>query len=305
MSSPKQLTAKHLRALGDQNQLDHVIPSMDADHSPVSLRKFSVLPSFLSRDRNIDDKSSTTGTEVHSLSHKSVAKGRHTLGLGFRLFGHSAKTIEEDDRSSVPSLDGKETIAEKRGELEIRKFHRIKRKENGDSFWKERSKKFENLPLPDLKASTAIQERVTTVSNLSPSLNSNDAKAPLSSISSLYIDPFPLSERVETPRRDSMGAVTTAQSSKGSEAREGSSRQSDTLADASPPIAQEAVDSFVIRRLEEFRNAGHSDAEVADLKLQLLVQGSIRKTNRTKYTFVTASGEKKVPPKRPLEPPPC
>jgi len=195
------------------------------------LRKMSsVVMGGNSGKANDDDKSSTHGGHSshhggHSSHHGDSKKGGR---FGWFGFGHSVRE-EDSDVSSIPGVAFLPGIEEKRGELDVRKFRRMKKRGLGEEFWKQRQDKWKDLPLPDLMPSIV-------------SFDANDANAQL---------------------------------------------------DEDP----------IVQQVEKFLLNGHSEAATRDLLLRLLIQEEIKARDAHKYSLVTLSGVRKVPPPKPHEPP--
>jgi len=124
--------------------------TLDGSSNRFSFRKISMFTSSKSIHDH-DDKSSTNGG--HSSKSHHINKGKSKSGWGW--FGGVQEEEEDGDRSSVPTVDNLHSIREKRGEIEVRKLHRMKKRGQGDEFWRKRGEAVAGLPLPDLEPTTA------------------------------------------------------------------------------------------------------------------------------------------------------
>ena len=273
--SPKVLSAKNLRSLGDDSSrrtsrfgLDATSGKHDDEKSvsaasaigPGASRRFSM---FGGGSRKEGDNKSELGTDDGGHSRKfgslwlgggskkvdddkssthggghSVKSSKISRGFSFSAFFSKVEEESDDDRSSVPSVSELPSIDEKRGKIEVRKLARMKTRGLGEDFWRQRERSFEHLPLPDLPA-----------------------------------------------------------------VRGGGTGQDDD--DDDDDGKNGPSDDPIIRRIDEFIRSGRSPGEIADLKLRLLVHEEIKRRDAPKYCIVSIiDGVKRVPYSRPSAPPP-
>ena len=268
-TSPKHLSKKNLLQMGELNgsekistltRADSVSPVAGGAHTPLQTvpapsRRYSMWSRKTDRaedDNKTENDEGGSGKlgflsrmsstvmggnsgKVHHDDdsthggHSSYGDSRKKGGrFGWFGFGHSVRE-EDSDVSSIPGVASLPGIEVKRGEIEVRKLRRYKRRGLGEEFWKQRQERWKDLPLPDLLPSI---------------VNEDDKRA------NAHLEEDP-----------------------------------------------------IVRKVQNFLENGHTESAARDFLLRLLIQEDIKATDAHKYSLVTLSGVRKVPPAKPQAPP--